>query len=128
MKRKPVVMRQWLNKDETQRAYSILSTEDNDANFYGYLRLADCGKEINLDFSIWWDNYSPTKKDFAQVKLVYKDRLNKVDILKKQLEVLQTELTEWYHQFETIDYATAVARSKERKAKKTKRLELAETD
>jgi len=115
---KKINKRAWLNTDPTQAASIITIVNNDPAEFSASMRIADCYKIIDLDFSIWSSHWNIDAKDLASVKRKYKERLEKIQLLRSHMALLEEGLVAWMHNYETVHFPKASQEAKEAKLQK----------
>ena len=118
MKTKPMKleMRDWLNKG-TQQARATVSASYKDGDLSVDWTVADCNRQICLDFHVYGCTYNPSEKAKKQFNQRIEERLKKVNILIDQLAAIDAFLVEVQERFNSVDYPASVEKEKERKLK-----------
>lgn len=123
MKQKTYSTRKWLNpKDNQARAYVMGGGNTHNSGVELSVAVADCNRQITLDFSLYFPTYDPSMKAFKNLGKEYLARKEKFDILRKELDKAESFMDEWYRDFELVGYAEAVANHKDNKTESRSRL------
>ena len=108
--------RQWLNKG-TAQGRATVSASYTEGDLTASWTVADCSRQINLDFCVYGCLYSPTEKSKQRFIKEIDEKIAKAQLLMAQLSALETFLMDAKVKFIEVDFPKAVEEEADRKLK-----------